>query len=104
MTKQQRRDKQSSAGCHRKLQCPFSRELRGESGTWRELNTFATFEAKAEPNSIMNSSETQSEPKQTTPRYFDPEQLDNSEQQFAVSLEEGLETPPFFLAEEDDAL
>jgi uncharacterized RDD family membrane protein YckC len=50
----------------------------------------------------MNPSETQSEAKLPS-QYFDPEQPDNSEQQFAVSLEQAFEVPQFFVEQEDDA-
>ena len=47
----------------------------------------------------MNHSETQSEPGPSS-EYFDPEQADNSEQQFAVSLEANFEAPQFLVEQE----
>jgi uncharacterized RDD family membrane protein YckC len=48
----------------------------------------------------MNPSDVQSE---TEPKYFDPEEIDMSEQQFAASLEIRAEKADFFLDDERDA-
>lgn len=74
-----------------------------QSRNWREGSTFATPEAKArslKDFAVMNPSETQSDCNSET-QYFDPEQPDSSEQEFAVSLEEKL-APPRFVVESAD--
>src|SRR5258708_8662222 len=89
MTKHRCRDKESSAGSHRE------RIVRVERGTWREGSTFSVPEAKSDlPGRRMNPSDIQSE---SEPRYFDPEEVDMSEQQFAASLDISIreEKPQF---------
>src|SRR5215831_2157393 len=91
MTKHRCRDKESSAGSHREriVQCSEGLGVKVACSPSPRQSAICTAAG-------MNPSDVQSE---SEPRYFDPEEADMSEQEFAASLEASPGKPQFEIDE-----